>query len=121
MKPTLRTECIVAAVMATAILAGCAGATYRPLVDRPGENYEQDLRECQRHAEGEMGASGGAAAGALLGALLGAVLGHKSGVQGEFVRSGVVGGMVGGAIRGESDQHEVIKRCMSGRGYNVLR
>lgn len=108
-------------VVSLVFLSACAGHTYRPLVDRPGPDYEKDLAECQRHAEGEVGAAGGAAAGAIIGALLGAFVGHKTGAQGDFVRAGVVGGAAGGALRGNADQAEVVKTCMRGRGYSVLR
>lgn len=99
--------------------SGCA--TYRPLVDRPGPDYEQDLRECQEHAEGEAGPGTGAVFGALLGAAFGALVGHKTGFQGDFMRAGMIGGALGGASRAGVDQMSVIKNCMSGRGYSVLR
>ena len=108
-------------VVLVLFLTACAGSTYRPLVDRPNADYESDLADCQRYAEGEAGAAGGAVAGALFGALLGAIVGHKTGVQGDFIRGGMIGGATGGAMRGNADQAEVIKNCMRGRGHSVLR
>jgi hypothetical protein len=113
-----RNVCIL---LCASLLAACAGATYRPLVDNPGPNYESDLYQCQRYAEGEAGPGTGAAVGALLGALLGAVIGHKSGYQGDFARAGAVGGALGGMQSTDGNQHNVIVNCMRGRGYNVLR
>ncbi|MDZ4313240.1 MAG: hypothetical protein U0989_00450 [Azonexus sp.] len=112
---------LIAATLITSLLTACAGSHYRPLVDRPGAHYEQDLLECQRHAENETGAGTGAVVGALLGAALGAFVGHKTGFKGDFMRAGVVGGALGGASSGERNQTDIIKNCMNGRGYSVLR
>lgn len=111
----------IVSIILLATLAGCAGHNYRPLVDRPGGNYDEDLAECQQHATNEMGAGGGAVIGTLIGAAIGAFIGHKTGFQGDFVRSGAIGGAIGGALRGNVDQAEVIKNCMRGRGHSVLR
>lgn len=118
----------VAAALAAALLAGCAtapgGANYAPMVDtghRIGV-YEQDLAECQSYAQRVAGAGEGAAAGAVGGAivigLLSAVLG--GGGHGRWAAVGALSGAASGAAAGETNQRDVIRRCMANRGYSVL-
>ena len=119
----------VAAVLAVALLAGCAtapgGANYAPMVDtghRIGD-YNADLAECQTYAASGAGSGDGAAAGAVGGAvvmgLLSAILG--GGGHGRWAAVGAVTGALQGAAAGEANQRAVVVRCMQGRGYNVLR
>lgn len=118
---------VIAALMAGQ-LAGCAntGANYRPVVDTHGKDmskYDSDLNECQRYALEVSGAGERAVAGALIGAALGAVLAAAAG--GGYSRNrnagvGAVVGAAGAAGQGETDQRTIIRRCMAGRGYNVL-
>ena len=105
-------------------LSGCA--SYRPMVDTKNanmDNYESDLRECQAYAENESPA-GSAAVGAIAGAAVGALLAVVAGSDYDRGASAgvgaVVGGLSGGASSGEA-QIDIIKNCMSGRGYRVLR
>jgi outer membrane lipoprotein SlyB len=108
---------------------GCAG--YRPIVDMQGVNsvqYEQDLRECQNYAKQVSPATSsiiGGAIGAGAGALLGLVVGSYFGRAGEFAGMGAaVGGTSGGmsgAAEGARSQMDIIRRCMTGRGYRVLQ
>ena len=108
-------------------LSGCAGANYRPLVDNKGvdmNRYEADLGECQQYAHQLSGAgesaAGGAVAGAIFGALLAAAAG-KNYDRGATARVGALTGAVSAGSQGETDQHNVIRTCMSGRGYRVLQ
>lgn len=104
--------------------AGCAtrGANYTPLVDMKGRDwaqFSQDTGECQIYARQRMDAAGGAAVGAVAMALLGAALaprGYRNNVAGY---GAVVGGLSGAAAANET-QEVIIKRCLAGRGYNVL-
>jgi len=113
--------------LALTILAGCAGSNYRPMVDGRGVNstkYESDLRDCQAYAEQLPGAGVGAGVGAIAGAVFGAALAAAAGRgydRDATARVGALTGAVGGAASGETDQRDVIRRCMSGRGYSVLR
>lgn len=111
------------------VLAGCAntGANYRPIVDTKGigdmTRYESDLRECQLFATQTAGAGEGAMAGALAGAALGALLAAAAGSRysrNQHAGVGAVAGAAAGAGQGETDQRTIIRRCMAGRGYNVL-
>lgn len=116
-----------AALTAVIFLAACAGASYRPLVDSRGvdmNRYEGDLRDCQSYAGQVSGAANQAAIGAIAGALFGAALAAAAGSRydrGATARVGALSGAVGGGASGETDQRDVIRRCMAGRGYTVLQ
>lgn len=105
-------------------ISGCAtrGAGYVPLVDMKGKSeleFSSDTADCQQYAKRRMDAGAGAAAGAIAGALLGAFLaprGYKNEVAG---KAAVLGGVAGAGDANES-QEAIIKRCLAGRGYNVL-
>lgn len=118
---------ILTTLLAATLLVGCAtapgGAQYEPLIDvKPGQNYAQDLGQCQAYAERVAGAGAGAVAGAVAGALalgiLSAVLG--GGGHGRWAAAGALTGAASGATAGETNQRDVIRRCMSNRGYSVL-
>jgi|JI6StandDraft_1071083.scaffolds.fasta_scaffold487202_1 outer membrane lipoprotein SlyB len=122
----LKTKLLTVAV----ILTGCAthntGADYRPIIDTHGKDparLQQDLSECQAYAHQVSSAAERAAAGAVVGALLGAVFAAAAGAKGYRNESAAVGALSGGlgaAVEGERDQRNIIRRCMSGRGYSVL-
>lgn len=120
---TIGVICLYVASM----LSGCAGANYRPIVDTKGVDsakYEVDLRECQSYATQTAGAGETAAAGAVIGALLGAALAAAAGggySRDNSAKVGALSGAVGAGAEGEKSQRDIIRRCMSGRGYNVLR
>lgn len=111
----------------SAFLAACVGASYRPLVDSRNvdmNKYEGDLRDCQQYAEQVPGAGTQAAVGAAVGAGLGYLIGRAAGARYNAPATGRVGavaGAAGGAGQGEMNQRDVIRRCMSGRGYSVLQ
>lgn len=107
----------------------CAG--YRPIIDDKNINmsqYKIDLAECQALAERINPAINtathtaiGAGIGALFGAVLGAAVGIDAGNAAAF--GATAGGLTGGtegAINAATSQKDVIKRCLSGRGYKVL-
>ena len=111
------------------ILSGCAtsGANYRPIVDVKGvdmNKFEGDLIECRQYAVQVAGAGEGAAAGAVAGALFGALLAAAAGVKydrASIARVGAVSGAVSGAAEGEKGQRNIIRTCLTGRGYSVLQ
>jgi outer membrane lipoprotein SlyB len=115
---------LAALVAAVGLLSACA--TYRPLVDMNDVTdrgqYEHDLADCQNFAAPvSPGASAGA--GALFGAILGAALGAAVGDHDlalEAARFGAVEGAVAGGAAGADTQVQIIRNCMSGRGYLVL-
>lgn len=106
------------------VLGGCAtrGANYVPVVDSKYKNPEEllnDTRECQQYALQRVNAAQGAVAGALFGALLGAAL-APGGYRNDVARQTAIVGGVGGAASANDTQEVIIKRCLAGRGYNVL-
>lgn len=112
------------ALMASGVLSGCA--SYRPIVDMRDvadrDQYERDLADCQNYAEPvSPGASAGAGAvfGAILGAALGAAVGDHR-VAADAARFGAVEGAVAGGAAAGGTQVQIIRNCMSGRGYVVL-
>ena len=116
---------ITSALVAASLITGCAsmGEQYLPLVDRPGPDYANDLRECQRYAEGEANGAQAGAGGAILGALftlaVSAALG--AGTDSETAIAGAIGGGLGGFTGAQQNQRQVIVNCLAGRGYRVLR
>lgn len=115
------------------VVSGCAtpnrgfGDNYRPIVDMHGVDqvrYAQDLNDCQNYASQERGAGESAVAGAVAGALVGALIQAASGSRYSRNRGAAVGGVVGGlagAGEGETSQRGIVTRCLSLRGYRVLK
>jgi outer membrane lipoprotein SlyB len=117
-----RTVCTLVTV---GLVAGCAttrGSSYVPLVDMQGKDdatFQTDTRQCQGYAKQRMDAAEGAAAGAVAGALLGALLAPR-GYRG-YVGARVAGaGAIAGGVQANDTQETIVKRCLAGRGYNVL-
>ncbi len=110
-------------------LTGCAttgtGSNFRPLVDNKGvdlNRYEADLQECQAYAKSTPNAGKSGAGGAAVGAALGLALALIGGDQ--KLASAGAGAVVGGALgasAGETSQREIIRKCLTGRGYKVLQ
>jgi hypothetical protein len=121
-----RIICIILLVM---LMFGCA--TYRPIVDMRGADqgqYERDLQDCQSYAanvspaaEAMVGAVIGVGVGAVLGAVVGSFFGQAD--WGAEMGMAIVGtqGLMAGASGGIQGQVDIIRNCMAGRGYNVLR
>ncbi|WP_374313133.1 hypothetical protein [Dongia sp.] len=122
---------IVAAILTASTLAACSSYS-QPMVDTKGvdsSRYSQDNYECEQYAnqvspvgDAAVGALGGAAAGAALGAITGALVGGVgAGEAAAFgAATGGAVGLGGGAVTGVQNQRDVYRRCMAGRGYNVL-
>jgi len=112
-------------VFAALTLAGCA-AHHRPVVDlvasgKTWGQYEFDLSQCQHLASKAPGPDsmglGGAVVGAGIGALTAAILGGNAG---RGAGLGALYGGLSGLEQGAAIQAEAVRRCMAGRGYNVL-
>ena len=101
------------------------GAGYRPVVDTSSPNFELDLKECQKLAkeykdfgyDSAVKAGGSTAVGAGVGQMIGGNTG-----------STLIGGAVGLGAAGvkkvlghNEDRKDIVKRCLRGRGYNVLK
>lgn len=116
-------------VLLAAILAvtGCA-THYGPnpnysLIDPRGVNqyrYEQDYKECYALAD-QTNTLTSMIGGALLGIAAGAVVGGAYGNQRAGMSAGsAMGGAYGGAAA-ENEKHAVLRRCLTNRGYAVIR
>jgi len=106
---------------ASVVLGGCA-AHPDPIIDMRGVNesaMELDWDECEGYSEQVIVAKGtakGAAGGAVSGAATGAISGHV----GQGAGYGAIWGATRSTIDGDRDKQRVFKRCMRGRGYQVL-
>lgn len=111
-------------------LSACA-RSYDPIIDTQGVDparYQADLADCRAYAE-QVDPAAEAGTGALIGGAIGAALGAIAGAfSGDAGSGAAVGAAVGGAgggisggAEGVSGQRQVIRDCLSGRGYNVLR
>jgi outer membrane lipoprotein SlyB len=103
-------------------LAACT-TTDEIIIDKKGVDlakYEQDLAECRSYSS-EVRTTEKAAKGTASGAVVGGLI---AAAAGEDVESGAgVGAVTGGAKgvnQGEKTKVQVVKRCLSGRGYRVL-
>src|SRR5690606_7065879 len=108
------------------LVAGCSAWNYEPVVDlrtpAQRESYDWDLMVCRNLAAREDPAWG-AASGALLGAAVGGAVGVA--VDDSYAlgaaKAGAVAGAIGGTVNSYSGIHGIVKRCLEGRGYNVLQ
>jgi outer membrane lipoprotein SlyB len=114
-------------VLCIAIFASGCAHRYEPIVDFKGrtdqEAYKADLGECRQFAERVSPVDSGveaAVAGALLGALAGRVVGGRGNV-GYGAKVGALTGSVGGTAAAANAQIDIIRRCLIGRGWAVLR
>ncbi len=114
----------IAVAITILMIAGCA--SYRPIVDMQGVDpylYEMDLRECQQYAEQIDTSSevvGSTAVGTVFGAAIGIAGGGRSSL-GTGAAVGAVTGVAAGGAKASRDKNQVIRNCLTGRGYRVLR
>jgi hypothetical protein len=119
----MRLHHLVLALVLPLAAAGCASDNV--IVDTKGADmtrYEQDRRECESYAN-QVSTGTTAAKSAGFGAAIGAALGAIFGGSRDVVRSAGAGGVVGGAqgaVKGEGQKEQVLRNCLSGRGYRVL-
>ena len=103
------------------VLAGCA-AHQDPIVDTKGvdpEKFAQDWEECEAYTE-QIRMSQGVAKGSAVGAAVGAAAGAIHGDVGDGAASGALLGGTRSGLKADRDKQRVFKRCLRGRGYNVL-
>jgi len=111
------------AVMAMAVLAGCA-AHPDPIIDTKGVDPDmlaQDWDECEAFTE-EIDVATGVGKGAALGTAVGAATGAVSNRR-EVDEAAGLGAIYGGTRSGldaDREKQKVFKNCMRGRGYRVL-
>ena len=115
-------------ILALAFVTGCStmGSNYVPVVDMRGHapyQFQDDLSQCQQYAKQRADAAQGAAAGALAGAIIGGIFAAiltPRGYRNEAVAPVIAAGALGGAYSANETQQDIVKRCLVGRGYNVL-
>lgn len=112
--------------IATVLLTACAGtgAEYRPVVDRPGPNFETDLAQCQHLATQRDYVNGDSMTDTAVGAGIGGVVGILSNSWTGAAVGAAVGGAGGatvGGLEAKDDRKTIVVKCMQGRGYNVLK
>lgn len=120
------------AVLALAAPTACSTAqSYDPVVDLEGVDYAQyhaDLADCRRYAErvdpaheATTSALTGAVIGTALGAAIGAATGNAGFGAGVGAASGGGAGLLYGGSQAVADQEDIVRNCLQGRGYRVLR
>ena len=121
MTPT-KTICLALCVSMTGCASMGRGSSYVPLVDTAGKDASTlaaDVQQCQEYAKQRANAETGAMVGAIAVGLLSAFLAPR-GYRNQVAGRGAVLGAIGGAGEAGGTQEDVIKRCLAGRGYNVL-
>lgn len=118
------------AVGSVCLITGCAGtgAEYQPIVDTSrGAQYQSDLASCQALSETKSLMNPETKTMAAAGAMLGATAGFDDEADGERIESGIVGavlggllGAAGGSVGSHFERQDIIKNCLTGRGYNVV-
>jgi len=105
-------------------VTGCAhrGVNFAPLVDMQGKAVEQfnaDLADCQSYARQSYNAAQAAVAGAITTGLIAALLTPRGYRNDAAMRAGLLGAAGGAGVATET-QEQITRRCLGGRGYNVL-
>ncbi len=117
----MRKRLVIAIMTALAAVSGCA-AHPDPIIDMRGVNestMQLDWDECEGYSEQVIIAKG-TAKGAAGGAVAGAATGAISGDAGAGAGYGAIWGATRSTIDADRDKQMVFKRCMRGRGYQVL-
>ena len=120
-----RSATVVLSGALACMLAGCASAPERIIVDQKGIDpaaYQRDLDECAEYAglvDVQAQVATGAAGGAVLYGVLGAILDDLS-TGARTAGAGAVFGGARGGVQATREQHRVIRNCLNGRGYRVL-
>lgn len=123
MKPIFLLLVIIPVMMLS--LVGCANNN-RIVIDKKNTDmaaYNQDLAECRAYADETggvgAGAAKGAVGGAIVGSAIGAVLGNRRTAE-KLGGAAAVSGAVHGARKSKAEKVQIVKNCLSGRGYRVL-
>lgn len=109
------------------LIASCSktGAGYRPVVDTTNPNFEKDLAECQKLAKDykdfgydtAVKAGGATAIGAGVGQMFGGNTGST--LIGAGIGLGAAG--VSKVLGHNEDRKDIVIRCLSNRGYTILK
>ncbi|MFK7978299.1 MAG: hypothetical protein AB8C02_19345 [Halioglobus sp.] len=122
MKTYLATISLATTCMLT---VGCAGSggNYQPIVDGiQKDSYSTDLASCQSLSEQRQYLNGDVRTEGAAGAFIGALAGAEEGVEGA-VAGAVVGMLLGSAGRAwdvRDEKKDIVVKCMTNRGHNVV-
>ena len=125
----------ISMICATSLLISCANNQYiiDPKSSTNPENYYADKMECENISEQESYTSNigcGALKSGLLGAIASGALAYAGFSSGNIsVQNSAIIGAGGGIITGGifsgantySTRKEIVRKCMEGRGYNILK
>lgn len=125
----------ISIICATGLLVSCASNQYiiDPKSSTNPENYYADKMECENISEQESYTSNigwGALKSGLLGALASGAMAYAGfGTNGLSIGNSAIigagGGVATGTIFGTMDTYgsrkEIVRKCMEGRGYNILK
>tara|TARA_B100000424_G_C22784874_1_gene421821 strand:- start:135 stop:524 length:390 start_codon:yes stop_codon:yes gene_type:complete len=125
----------ISMICATSLLVSCASNQYiiDPKSSTNPENYYADKMECENISEQESYTSNitwGALKSGILGAIVSGGLAYAGLTSGNIsVQNSAIigagGGIVTGGIFGGSNTYstrkEIVRKCMEGRGYNILK
>ena len=118
------------------LLLATACSSYQPIVDlkasKNAKTFQESVMECKYLANQEVSLVGGATWGATIGIITSAALGTviaivtKSPeplllVAGVGAAGGAIGGGGMGAIKAQDERNKMVKACLEGRGFSVLR
>jgi len=112
---------LLATVTVGLTLIGCA-STAAPIIDKKGVNmaeYRKDLDECRAYSA-QVSVAKGVAKGGVLGAAVGAAAGAISGNADAGAGYGAASGATRSGVHNQRMKNNVVKRCLSGRGYKIL-
>ena len=126
-----RSFALSVAAFSLLISTGCAngyggyGAPKQIIIDTRGvdmDDYYGDLADCEDYArqiDVKSETTQGVVEGAVVGAVIGAVAGNHNTAQRGAGAGAIVGGLKGNK-QARLEQERIVRRCLSGRGYNVL-
>jgi len=113
------------------LLTGCATTSEAlpetlVITDTAGvdmDKYNADILDCRQYAS-QINPAKEITKGAILGAVVGGLIGAAANIDSDTTRSvagvGAVAGAAGSGEEALSEQDQVIKKCLIGRGYKVL-
>lgn len=98
------------------------GSSYRPIVDRTGDSYEEDLAQCQELSKQRKYFNADNLIGMAIGTAAGLAIGGSESTGAALTGAAIGGSVMGGsgAMNVKDERKYVIIRCLQGRGYKVI-
>ena len=108
-------------------MASCTptGGSYNPVVDTNNPSYQKDLFDCQKLAKEflDLGYDSAIKAGTsgAIGAGMGQMIGGNTKATLIGAGIGLAAAGIGKTLETTGDRKDIIAKCLSGRGYRVLK